>query len=77
MLTINATSFRTNLYQELEKANKGIPLRITSKKGDCILISAQDWESLEETLYLMGNTDDWKSITEPVSIKDCKEKLPW
>lgn len=77
MNVITATSFRDNLYQTLAQTENGQPLRITSKKGDCILISARDWEALEETLYLMGNAQDWKAITEPVNVAECTDKLDW
>ena len=77
MHTLNATEFRSNLYQELAKIATGAPLRIVSKKGDCVILSAKDWESIEETLYLMGNEKDWKAITESLELEDCAEKLPW
>ena len=77
METINATAFRQNLYKSLVKVGEGEPLRITSKIGDCILISAHDWEALKETLYLMGNADDWKAITAPVDLSKCVEELDW
>ena len=77
MNTITATSFRENLYQTLAQTENGAPLRITSKKGDCILLSARDWEALEETLYLMGNAQDWKAITEPINVAECTEQLDW
>jgi hypothetical protein len=46
---------------------------ITSKKGDAVLLSKEDWESLQETVYLQSipglvesireaeQTDDWVS----------------
>lgn len=77
MNTITATAFRENLYQTLAQTESGKPLRITSHKGDCILLSARDWEALEETLYLMGNVQDWKAITEPINIDECTEDLDW
>lgn len=77
MNTITATTFRENLYQTLAQTENGCPLRITSKRGDCILLSARDWEALEETLYLTGNAQDWKAITEPVNPTECTEKLDW
>lgn len=77
MENINATTFRQNLYKSLVKVAEGEPLRITSKIGDCILISAHDWDALKETLYLMGNTDDWKAITETADLSQCVEELDW
>ena len=41
------------------------------------MISARDWEALEETLYLMGNAQDWKAITEPANVDECTDKLDW
>lgn len=51
--TINITSARKNLYQIIKAANKThIPVLITGKEGDAVLISSEDWKAMEETMYL-------------------------
>ena len=52
---ISASKARANLFSLLEKVNKHHqPQIITSKKGDAVLIAKEDWESLQETLYLQA-----------------------
>jgi antitoxin YefM len=41
-----------------------MPIRITSKAGDVVLISEQDYESLLETLELLSTPGILKSIRE-------------
>ncbi|MEO1447609.1 MAG: type II toxin-antitoxin system prevent-host-death family antitoxin, partial [Cyanobacteria bacterium J06635_11] len=31
-----------------------LPRQITSRKGDAVLLSREDWDSLQETLYLQS-----------------------
>lgn len=51
----SASKARANLFKLLEQVNKeSEPCIITSRKGDGILISKDDWESLQETLYLQS-----------------------
>ena len=51
----SASQARANLFKLLEQVNKeSEPCIITSRKGDGVLISKDDWESLQETLYLQS-----------------------
>jgi len=53
MDTINITSARKNLFQIIKSVNKThIPVLITGKEGDAVLISSEDWKAIEETMYL-------------------------
>ncbi len=55
MQHINATEARANLYQLIaETVNTSVPVQITSKNGDAVLVSAADWQAIQETLYLAG-----------------------
>ncbi|MGK7938371.1 MAG: type II toxin-antitoxin system Phd/YefM family antitoxin [Xenococcaceae cyanobacterium] len=73
----NASQARANLFKLLEQVNQeSKPCIITSRKGDGVLISKDDWESLQETLYLQSipglvesikqaeADDNWVSETE-------------
>ncbi|MDJ0650123.1 MAG: type II toxin-antitoxin system Phd/YefM family antitoxin [Xenococcaceae cyanobacterium MO_188.B19] len=52
---LSASQARANLFKLLEKVNQeSKPCIITSRKGDGVLISKADWESLQETLYLQS-----------------------
>jgi prevent-host-death family protein len=51
----SASQARANLFKLLEQVNKeSEPCVITSRKGDGVLISKDDWESIQETLYLQS-----------------------
>ena len=62
---INASQARANLFKLLEQVNQDSqPRIITSRRGDGVLISKDDWESLQETLYLQSVSGLVKSIKE-------------
>ena len=51
----SASQARANLFKLLEQVNKeSKPCIITSRKGDGVLISKDDWESIQETLNLQS-----------------------
>jgi antitoxin YefM len=51
----NASQARANLFKLLEQVNQeNKPCLITSRKGDGVLISKEDWESIQESLYLQS-----------------------
>lgn len=54
MSTINITNARANLYQLVSDVNVGYnPITIVNNKGkNAVLISEDEWKSIEETLYL-------------------------
>lgn len=54
MSTINITNARANLYQLVSDVNVGFnPITIVNNKGkNAVLISEDEWKSIEETLYL-------------------------
>lgn len=52
---LSASEARANLFKLLEQVNRDSkPRIITSRKGDGVLISKDDWESIQETLYLQS-----------------------
>ena len=64
-MTITATEARQQFYQLLRKSVKGhVPVRITSKDGDAIILSEADYEGLLETLELLSVPGMRKSIRE-------------
>ena len=54
MNTINITNARANLYQLVSDVNVGFnPITIVNNKGkNAVLISEDEWENIEETLFL-------------------------
>jgi len=73
MSTINITNARANLYQLVSDVNVGFnPITIVNNKGkNAVLISEDEWNSIEETLYL-------SSIPGLVNnINDIKKNEDW
>ena len=55
MVTLTATSARSNLFQIVKKTAKGhTATKISSKEGNVVLISEDDYESLLETAELLS-----------------------
>ncbi len=55
MTTLTATQARQHWFGILRKSVKGhAPVKITSKTGDAVLLSEDDYEGLLETLELLS-----------------------
>ena len=53
MKTIPITKARENLYNVVQETiDNSIPVQITSKGGEVILLSKEDWNAIQETIYL-------------------------
>ena len=65
MEIVSASEARANLFSLVEQVNKDhVPRIITSRKGDAVLLSKEDWESLQETIYLQSTPGLVESIRE-------------
>jgi len=82
MKTIPVTKLRENIYKIIEQTrNNSEPIQITSKKGNAILVSEEDWNAIQETLYLLSIPNLKESIMDADKIpldewKD-EEDLGW
>ena len=53
MINVNITSVRKNIYSILEQTIKyNEPVNVSTKDGNAILISEEDYRNLMETLYI-------------------------
>ncbi len=80
MSSINATNARQMLYQLIRDVNDNHePITITGKKGDAVLISADDWRSIQETLHLLSIPGMRESIREGLDTppEACSEDPGW
>lgn len=63
--TISATAARDRLFKIVEEVNADHTVkRITSKKGDAVIMSADDWEGWQETAYLMRSPANHERLLE-------------
>jgi antitoxin YefM len=78
MVTISATKARTELYTLIDDASHE-PVLITGKRNNAILIAQEDWDAIQETLYLLSIPGMRESIRQGIAtpIKKCKTELRW
>ncbi len=64
MDSISVNKFRDNLKQFVEQVvSEHLPLKVTRRSGaDFVVLSADDWEREQETLYVLQNNDLMKQI---------------
>jgi len=77
MPTLSATEARTKLYRLIDQTSLSHePIVITGKRGNAVLISEDDWRSIQETMYLLNIPGMRESIREGLAtpIEDCTEE---
>jgi antitoxin YefM len=58
-MSISASEARQRLFLLLEQVNTDHePVRITSNVGDAVLMSADDYDSWQETVYLLRSPEN-------------------
>lgn len=74
MKELSVNTFRANLKRSVEEViNNHEPLKINRRAGkEFVIISFEDWQRDQETLYVIQNTSLMKQISE--SIKTHNEK---
>ena len=77
MTSLPVTQARTRLYQLLDDAaDSHEPIQITGKRSNAVLVSEEDWRSIQETLHLVsipGMRDSIrKGMAEPLSKASSK-----
>lgn len=80
MPTLSATEARSNLYRLIDQASSSHePIVITGKRGNAVLISEDDWRSIQETIFLLNIPGMRESIREGLAtpIEDCTAEIDW
>lgn len=80
MHTLTASQARSNLYRIIDQtAATHEPVVITGKRNNAVLISAEDWEAIQETMYLLSVPGMRESIREGLAtpVEDCAKELGW
>jgi antitoxin YefM len=80
MTSLPVTQARSRLYQLLDDAAASHqPIQITGKRSNAVLIAEEDWQSIQETLYLCSvpgmRNSIRKGMAEPLS--QSSKKLNW
>ena len=64
-MAITASEARKNLFPLIEQVNADrMPIEITSKRGDAMLIAMDDYRALEETAHLLRSPANVRRLLE-------------
>jgi antitoxin YefM len=67
-VAISASEARSRLFPLIQQVNDDhVPVRISSKGGDAVLISAEDFDSWQETIYLLRSPANARRLMEAVA----------
>lgn len=82
MLNTNITNFRKNIFGILEQTIKfNEPVNISTKDGNAVIISEEDYNGLMETLYLSSVPTMKEKIIEGLhtSLDEClpENEVQW
>jgi len=80
MVTITATLARQTLYKLVDQVSLSHePVQIAGKRNSAVLISEDDWRSIQETLYLTAIPDMKESIVRGLKtpVEKCRKDLGW
>lgn len=80
MTTLTASEARANLYRLIDQAAEShLPIVISGKRGNAVLVSEEDWAAIQETLFLLSVPGMRESIKDGLgeSPDSCATELDW
>ena len=80
MTTLNVTEARANLYKLIDDTLVNHePVVISGKRGNAVLLAEDDWNAINETLYLLSVPGMRESILEGMQegIEKSATELEW
>ncbi len=80
MKSLTATEARKDIYKLIDRAAETHePVHILGKRTNAVLISAEDWSAIQETLYLHSIPEMAQSIREGMNtpLDECATELDW
>jgi antitoxin YefM len=67
-MAISASEARSRLFPLIQQVNDDhVPVRINSKSGDVVLMSAEDFDAWQETIYLLRSPANARRLMEAVA----------
>jgi antitoxin YefM len=67
-VAVSASEARSRLFPLIQQVNDDhVPVRISSKAGDAVLMSAEDFDSWQETIYLLRSPANAQRLMEAVA----------
>ena len=80
MTTLNATEARSKLYKLIDETSETHkPIVITGKRNNAVLLAEEDWNSINETLFLLSISGMRESIREGMEsgLEEGDKDLDW
>jgi prevent-host-death family protein len=80
MTVIKASEARAKLYRLIDEAAVSHePILITGKRRNAVLVSEEDWRSVQETLFLLSIPGMRESIIDGLNtpVEECAKELEW
>ena len=80
MSTLTASEARAKLYRLIDQvAESHKPIKITGKRNSAVLVSEEDWSSVQETLFLLSIPGMRESIREGMDTptEELESELDW
>jgi antitoxin YefM len=71
MMTLTATEARKTFFELIKQTNQQHEIfQVQHKTGNAVIMSAEDYESLQETLYLLSQPDFKHAFSQSVAEAD-------
>jgi antitoxin YefM len=80
MTVVKASDARARLYRLIDQAaTSHEPVLITGKRSNAVLVSEEDWRSIQETLHLLSIPSMRESIIDGLKtpVEKCGAELDW
>ena len=80
MHILTASEARANLYRLIDQAAQSHqPIHISGKRTSAVLLAAEDWQAIQETLHLLAVPGMRESIKEGMAQAPdtCSKELDW
>ena len=80
MTVLTASEARANLYRLIDQAAESHqPIVIAGKRTSAVLVSAEDWQAIQETMYLLSIPGMRESIRKGMAepLKGSAKGLDW
>jgi prevent-host-death family protein len=80
MTALTASEARANLYRLIDQAAESHqPIQIVGKRTSAVLVAAEDWQAIQETLHLLAVPGLRESIKEGMAepLDQSAKDLEW
>lgn len=80
MTAMSATAARSKLYRLIDQVNEeSQPLTITGQRGNAVLVGEDDWQAIQETLFLASVPGLTESIRQARAegVEAGSQELDW